>query len=85
MGTPVPDDERLFYLVSHLRPDTEPDGMIKHIGLFDSPEVAQSVVEAYGQMEGFSRYPEGFTIETFRLNQRRWRGGFFSPLDEPDQ
>ena len=61
------------FLLQHERPDTED---VKVIGLYSSEAAARAAIERLRLQPGFSDYPNGFTIDRYKLDQDNWTEGF---------
>ncbi|MCR9261618.1 MAG: hypothetical protein NXH95_18015 [Pseudomonadaceae bacterium] len=63
------------YVVQHTyEDDTHED--VKFIGVFDSKERAEGAVAELRDSSGFRDYPNGFSIDLYRLNEAWWQEGF---------
>jgi homoserine kinase type II len=65
-----------LYILTHLRFDSEDDQDSKFIGVFSSPEIARSTIEQLADLPGYRKYPDGFSIEEYAVNEIRWTEGF---------
>jgi homoserine kinase type II len=61
------------YLVMHERSDT---GDLKTIGVYSSEAAAKAAVESVRNQPGFCDYPDGFTIDGYKLDLVCWAEGF---------
>lgn len=64
------------YVVEHLHtlPGSEEDA--KLIGVYTSESEAAAACDRLRKQPGFSRTPDGFTIEKYELNKDHWPEGF---------
>lgn len=64
------------YLLEH-NYETD-DGMdhAKTLGIFSSKEKAMLMIDKYRKLPGFKKYPDGFLIDRYVLDQAWWLSGF---------
>lgn len=63
------------YVVQHSYEDgTHED--VKFIGVFDSKKLAEDAVAELRVTSGFRDHPNGFSIDTYTLNEAWWHEGF---------
>ncbi len=79
------------YLVTHVDGDVEnlaEDDCIddiegyKVIGVFSDTTRAEAAVAQLRSAPGFSKYPKGFVIDPYAMNEIGWETGFFRPSEE---
>jgi hypothetical protein len=64
------------YLLCHdYETSTSPDNGII-IGLFSTHELTSKAIEALSSKPGFANFKNGFTIDTYIVNEDHWRDGF---------
>ncbi len=80
------------YLVTHVDGDVEnnltEDGNVedfegyKVIGIFSDTIRAEAAIARLRSAPGFSRYPKGFIIDPYAIDEIHWETGFFRPSEE---
>ena len=67
---------RSIYLLQHVARADSNNEDVKVLGLYSSREKAALAVKRFRKIRGFSRYPDGFHIDQYLLNQKVWADGF---------
>lgn len=52
------------------------DDFAKIIGIYSSLKSAELAIEKMQMLPGFSNSPEGFSIDSYRLDEENWTEGF---------
>lgn len=63
------------FVVHHSYGDSESE-TYKLVGIFSSETLALKAVEVLRQRSGFHDYPEGFSVDNYKLNEICWAEGF---------
>jgi homoserine kinase type II len=61
------------YLLWH---ENEVTDDFKLLGVFDTEIDANLAVEYYKNISGFSDFPNGFTIDCYKIGEKQWLEGF---------
>ncbi|HEX3067012.1 MAG TPA: hypothetical protein VHX14_00440 [Thermoanaerobaculia bacterium] len=63
-----------------------PDGSesVKLIGVYSSRPAAEEAVRRLASQPGFSKLPDGFTIDIYELDQDNWVEGFITDESSPN-
>ncbi|MFA6289438.1 MAG: hypothetical protein WC661_18815 [Opitutaceae bacterium] len=69
---------RLVYLLQHVAGGNDKDEDVKVLGVYSSYGKAKLAIVFFKKKAGFSRYPDGFSIDHYRLNKHEWRDGFLT-------
>jgi len=64
------------YLVEHVREKEDGETDAKTIGIFSSEIAARDAVAETVKLVGFRDHPDGFTIDKYLIDDRRWDEGF---------
>lgn len=66
-----------IYYVQH---DFEQDGydFVTEIGVFSTEEKAKEIVEKLKNHPKFETYKNGFSIQKYTIDDRKWTEGFFT-------
>lgn len=64
------------HLVQHEYENADGLEDVKIIGVFSSESEAKKAIEISKRLAGFSRNPDGYTIDKYRLNELHWKEGF---------
>lgn len=74
----------IVYVVQHEHPVLDGDAEeVKFIGVYSSREGAERAVERLRRAPGFVDWPEGFTIDAYRLDEDHWTEGFVTITHPP--
>ena len=85
------EQDEYVYLVTHVDGDVEnltEDDYIgdfeghKIIGIFSDTIRAEAAIARLRSAPGFSRYPKGFIIDPYAIDETDWETGFFNPSDD---
>src|SRR5690349_4129190 len=68
---------RSVYLLQHAAREGRDDEEVKTLGIFSSEKEAKLAIRRFKKLPGFSRYPNNFHLNLYRLNEREWPEGFF--------
>jgi homoserine kinase type II len=63
------------FVVHHIYGEAESE-TYKLVGVFESEQGAQSAVDRLRLLPGFCDYPDGFSIDAYKLNEIAWSEGF---------
>ena len=69
--------DKYVYYLSHEWYDGEYDYQT-HFGYYSSLKKAKKAKEMYKKETEFIKYPDGFDIGKYLINEREWKEGFFS-------
>lgn len=47
-----------------------------YLGVYSTPKIAEQALAQYRRIKRFKRYPNGFCIDKWTLNQKEWCEGF---------
>jgi hypothetical protein len=64
------------FILFHTRKTDETFSDIKIIGVFSSENAAQQAELELRTKPGFERFPDGFTIDRYTIDQSHWTEGF---------
>ncbi|GAA5787420.1 DUF7336 domain-containing protein [Chitiniphilus shinanonensis] len=65
------------YILQHTYGDEDCESEnCKFLGVFDSMESAEKAIDFLKGLPGFRKWPDGFTIGRYVLNDIHWREGF---------
>lgn len=71
-----------IYLLEHVRAD-EDDEDVKTIGVYREEATARAAIDRLGKQPGFRDYPDGWIINSMRLDHDHWAEGFVDiPYEE---
>jgi hypothetical protein len=69
---------KIVYVVTH---DYEVPNSLnngKLIGVYVTQQDAEAAISRLKNLPGFTKYPDGFVIDKYTLNEDHWTSGFFS-------
>lgn len=72
----TPQAFRLVYLLQHVAREGSDDEDVKVLGIYSNKKNVELAVERFKKLVGFKRFPEGFYVDPYRLNQDEWSEGF---------
>lgn len=64
------------YLLHHIRDEDTDDEDVKLIGVYSSYELAEKAQNRVKDKPGFVDFPEGFSIDEYKINRDGWVDGF---------
>src|SRR5712692_1009793 len=67
---------RSVYLLQHVAREDTDDEDIKTLGIFSGQGKAELAIKRLVKLPGFNRYPDGFHVDRYRLDQSEWTEGF---------
>ena len=70
-----------FYILEHYYKDNT-HSSTKMIGIYSTEENAQKTIEELKKMPGFKKYPNGFIIQKYKLDEDHFINGFDLSKDE---
>jgi hypothetical protein len=65
-----------IWLVQHVARAGTDDEDVKFVGAYSSPQRAQEAVERFATLPGFCKYPDGFSVDKYTLDEDHWSEGF---------
>ena len=65
------------YILQHSRKTNEEEN-VKTIGIYSSKKKAEEAKKRMKKLKGFKRYPRGFSIDPYVLDQDYWEEGFIT-------
>lgn len=69
--------EKVYLLMhSYVQDESDFEDHSKIVGIYSSRENAQLAIERMQSLPGFSDYPEGFSIDPYKLDEDHWTEGF---------
>ena len=72
----------VVYVVHHVHIFEEDDEDVKLIGVYSTMRHARAAVERLRLQPGFRDTPDGFSIDSYKLNQDHWGTGFITLLPD---
>jgi len=66
----------VVFLVLHSYESTHGEDLVKTIGIYSSQAAAEEAVGRLINLPGFSDYPEGFSIDSYFVDEDHWTSGF---------
>jgi hypothetical protein len=64
------------FVVQHLHIQDDGEEEVKFIGVYSSREAAEKAVDRLKLQPGFRDRPDGFSIDTYTLDQDNWTQGY---------
>ena len=64
------------FVLQHVAREGQDDEDVKFLGVYSSRRSADAAVQRLVLQPGFDRYPEGFQIDEYELDQDHWTEGF---------
>ncbi len=64
-----------IYLLEHTHVYSEDNENTKTIGIYTTEEEALPVIEELKSFSGFIKYPQGFNIDKYKIDQTFWKEG----------
>ena len=71
------------YLLWHTHELDERDDA-KFIGVYRTEDDARAAITRLRVQPGFRRFPDGFKVEKYALNEDHWTEGFLTAVNQPD-
>lgn len=69
------------WLLHHIRELGDDVQEVKFIGVYSTEDKGQAAIERLRLQPGFADYPDGFELESARLDQDSWVEGFAEDID----
>lgn len=66
------------YILFHMYENNNGDEESKILGVFSEYRQAENAINEYLNLSGFKRYPNGFVIDAYKLNDLHWTEGFIT-------
>jgi hypothetical protein len=73
------------FIVLHLREDVDGYDDVKFIGAYSSQQKALEAVHRLKDLPGFAEYPDGFSIDRYKIDEDHWTTGFFDASKDLDE
>lgn len=70
------------FILHHTYGDSENE-TYKLLGVFESEQKATEAIDMFRTLPGFRKFPDGFSVDAYRLNEVSWAEGF--GIDQIDQ
>lgn len=64
-----------LYIVCHMYEINEHEEA-RMIGIFSSVNKANEVIKKHKKLPGFKEYPDGFIVDTCKMEEEDWESGF---------
>lgn len=68
-----------IYLLFHEYTDDGPTDDAKLLGIFLTHKEAKKSIKRYANLPGFQDWPNGFSVDTYTLDETEWNEGFSYP------
>lgn len=72
------------YLLQHVAREGSDDEDVKVLGIYSNERKAKRAIVRFVKLPGFKRYPKGFYVDRYQLDESNWTEGFLTMRSRSD-